>query len=194
METSDQIKNGLQTTAIATACSILVGFVFFRLRIFQVTSPAFQFVVFGFYASLLYAVVRATTLQKSAGAFVLLTVFHEIVFKSSSFYFILRDIVFLTALAIAVYVFHQYFFGRLGHFRQSRPLILGALVTLASVCATTVLWMLHSVLQSSYITGMSFAGSFNLLQGFEGFLIGLAVGIGIELSLLMKSRKFRFGL
>ncbi|MGB2867304.1 MAG: hypothetical protein WBD36_02540 [Bacteroidota bacterium] len=195
MKSFDQeIKLGIQTTVIATVCSILMGFVFFRFSVFQVTSPAFQFVLFGFYASFLYAVFRTSSFQQSVGTFLLLVVLHEIVMNSSTFYIVLRDVVFLTALASAVYIFHQYFFGRLGHFPQSRPLILGALFTLSSVLATTILWMIHSLLQSSFIVGRSYAGSANLLQGFEGFLIGLAVGIGIELSILVKSKRLRFGI
>ena len=195
MKSIDQeIKSGIQTTFIASLCSILLGFVFFRFNVFQITSPAFQFVLFGFYASFLYAVFRATTFRKSAGVFFLLIILHELVLKSTSFYFVLRDLVFLTALAAAVYVFHQYFFGRLSHFPLSRPLILSALFSLFSIVATSVLWMIHSLLQSTFITGMSFAGSANLLQGFEGVLIGLGVGIGIELSLILKSRRLKLGI
>jgi hypothetical protein len=162
--------------------SIVVGFVFFGGSIFQTMSVTFQFVAFGIVGGLMLATTKVATVSRSFVVLVVITVFYEFMLMPFKTVNIVRDILFLFGIGSTIILYRSYFSKRMDGTSIAHPLVLSALLALNGVVVTTIL---------RFVVPLSFEAdreiSISMIQNlsFE-FLIGLGLGIGEELSGLLR--------
>lgn len=183
-ETQD-IRNVLQIVIAGTLSCIVLGYLVYQSSVFQLTHPAFGFILFGFMGSTTFAVLRTSSVSKAAATLLMLVVLSEVLTKPPEWHFILRDVLFALSIGTSVFVFHRMFYKQLSLIRMARPLILGSLIAISATLVTVVLVLVLSLFSTTFRADPLHSITVNLSNG---FLIGLGMGIGFELVSTMRSR------
>ena len=179
METEhiSDIKNFLVLAIFGLLGSLMMGFIFFRQNIFDPYSAAFQFVVYGFAGSIIFTALKLRSIRDSilftAGLFLL----NLVIFKTTSYYFILRDICFFSSLWLGIYIYVFRFKPRAKLIRKFRAFGLGVILALTMAFAGIILLLINMLIQHR---SFSHFFSFILLFLKYGMLIGLGLGIGFD--------------
>jgi len=163
---------------------IIIGLIFFRLRIFNPQDWAFDFIQFGVLAAIFYALLCFITLRNSIAAYFVLTLISVIILpKPYDLYFSLFwNLLEHIFICIAVYLYWRFpYSGKKAVW--IRPLQLAGYFMIA--------WALVSVALRVYA---------NWYEGFflvvyqslrHGLLIGLGLGAGIEAGNVFLTRFFK---
>jgi len=164
------IQKILIFTIIGTITSTLTGLVFFGFEIFQLKSTFFQFIIVGLICSLSFILFKLKRYRDSV--FILIIIFLFEYMWVGSKYPITHFIYFLSVI-ICAFIYSKYFYIQSQQVKLSRPLILSSLMALIFVIDYYILLLIYE------------AGPGKLLPFKNmpiGFLTGLGVGIGIEVS------------
>jgi hypothetical protein len=130
MISKNKIKNlpeFVLTTLFGILGSLLISIVFFGLKVFNPKLITFQFVAFGFVGAIFYSTLKFFRLRDAIYILILLFIFHEIAFKPLLVKFIIRDVIFLIALGISIYIFVRFFYDKLSQLKFGKFLTFGSL-------------------------------------------------------------------
>lgn len=153
-----------------TAASILSGFVFFGTNVFNLRSPLFQFLSFGVVGSVSFALFRANRLRDVIFANVL---FFLTLFIASGNRFFLTRLFYFAVVVFSVFAYSEWVYPKLQSLKLVRPLILAGFFAICFLLVTLILTVL-------YHTKAMHVLPFRNMP--IGFLIGLGLGIGFEIS------------
>lgn len=166
-------KNITKTTISGTLACILLAILFFGFKWDDINSYPVYLITLGFAGSLSLALFRQKKLRDVIYVNILIYFLFAIV--STLLYPItaLILLIYFTALIFALFIYIKYFDKKLSHIKLVRPLVLASTVGLFYITAN----FLHGLIFINHFT-MGF-----LLANLPiGFLIGLGIGLGEEIS------------
>jgi hypothetical protein len=162
-----------------TLISVIVGVTFYGMNIFNVKSPIFQFVSYGFIGSLTFGLLKA---QK----YFMSVIIHPLLFTGLFFLtggqFLVSHIFYYFAILISLFIFSILIFDHLATAKYLRPIILATMLSIFFVSDTFLLSLIYTTPVTSALIFR------NMLIG---LLIGLGVGIGIETGELLVNKENR---
>lgn len=168
------------TVVMGTICCLIVGLCFFGLKVFVFNNPASQYLIIGLTGSIFYAVLKFRNLRDAILIMILLYLANLLIFGSARL--LLTRLVFFAAVGIALYVFFHFFEAEMKGLKFGEFLIIASSFAVMYVIVTLILQIIYN----------STNFKMELLYNLDlGFLIGLGLGIGIELSNRINTR---FGL
>jgi hypothetical protein len=165
-----QTKKVLINLLPATAICIAVGFVFFGRAVFDLRDPMFQFSSYAVLGSVMFVLFRESELRR--GIYTGLLIF-VLIYLVTDARFPVTHFTYFVSLAAAVLLFARKIFDKLDEMRWVRPLVLGGFLAVFFVFATLLMGLVY------YHDRMEFLPFRNMPVG---FLIGLALGTGFEVS------------
>jgi hypothetical protein len=176
---SSKTSQFLSHAIVPILFSIIVGFIFYGSDVFNPFHGMSQFVHTPIIASVFYfLLVLGNSRNSYAGLFVLL-VLTVLSTHSTSTIFIVRDILYFAAIAIAVLVYFKYFkqSAQINHFYTA--------ITMAGLYAVT--YVVTSEIHLAIVRSFGFdatqtVASMATFSAFYGVVIGFAVGAGITLA------------
>lgn len=173
-EKSNTVLHAALIILLGTLGSILIGYALKGNRIFVVSDPGVQYIIYGLSGAILLAVLVISNHKTFLVTIPGLLLAHIIIFKITNVPIIAVRLFYLVALAGAIYIFFSVCQNYLQKLKFGKFLILGVLL---GVFDLIVLFVLLKV-----------AGQFPdenamvLGQAFIGFITGCGIGIGYELS------------
>ena len=100
--------------------------------------------------------------------------------QTFNYQMIFTHLVFIVFLLIAIFLFSVYY-KKMAKIKYIRPLVLAALMAITLPLANTILWFMYTPDNTHW----------HLFQNLPyGFVMGLAIGIGLEISELIISGKY----
>jgi len=170
---NNQLKKMISFMVFGSIASVLTGFIFFGRAVFFLKSPYFQFVSYGVVGSVSFALFNFKRYRDSV--FVSILLFLIFYFSSHSHHFITHFFYFLGAV-FSVFIFSNWIYEKLKRMKYVRPLILAGIFSIFFVAGALILTVV-------YYSGTAKILSFRNMP--VGFLIGLGLGMGFELSELV---------
>ncbi len=155
--------------------SIIIGNLISQNSIFNIKSPAFQFVAFGIFGSFFFALIEYETLKNQLLGAIVLLVENVVLFsdKNISFILLLRDVFYLGSLFLSL-KFYKYFIDsnlRIPYYVRSFTLavIFGILNTIT----ISLLFLLNTK------GGLPHLGFIYFIAK-NALFIGLGIGLGLD--------------
>jgi len=177
--------NGKQVTRIVitivfgTICCTAVGASFFGSKIFNIGLPFFQFISFGLVGSVAFPLFYFKRYRDAIYVLIMLFIINIIIANLTKVSFLIIHLLYFSSVIAAIFLFSKYFFNQIANLKISRPLVLAAILALFFVLATALQWVVFARDDTPfYILG-------NLPIG---FLVGLGLGIGFEISEIFYSK------
>jgi len=149
--------------------SVAIGAAFFGMKIFDVESPLFQFVSYGFIGSFAFALFKA---QRYYISLVVLSGLFIGLYYLSGAHFLVSHIFYYMSTLLSIFIFSVLIFDHLKTAKFIRPFILATMISIFFVSNTFLLSLIYSRDISSTIVFRNM---------FLGLLIGVGIGIGIEM-------------
>ena len=160
-----------------TLFSVTIGAAFFGMKIFDVESPLFQFVSYGFIGSFAFALFKAQryyiSLVVLAGLFIGL-------YYLTGAHFLVSHIFYYMSMLLSIFIFSVLIFDHLKTAKFIRPLILATMISIFFVSNTFLLSLIYSRDISSTIAFKNM---------FLGLLIGVGIGMGIEVAYVLVKKR-----
>ena len=170
---------GLQCI-IPILCSMVVGFIFSGVNVFDPHYGAFQFVWSGVVASVFYYLLASVSLRDALLGFLLLFLLTFITTGSSQPAFIMRDILYIAGIGASVFVYFKYFRQALGLAYAYPPFMLAGIYAIFNIITLEFnSWIIRNFVIEN--AGGGFVGLASTGAHF-GALIGFAVGGGIAIN------------
>lgn len=167
------IKYVASTVAFGTACSAIVGLLFFGLKIFNIKLPFFQFIAYGITGSVSFSLFQLRRNRDAIYVLIMLFIVDAVIAGLTRLSFLITHFLFFSSVIIAAYLFSKYLYNQSASLKISRPLILAGILAILFLAVTVLMWI---------IFGKNYS-PFNPLANLPtGFLIGLGLGIGFEIS------------
>ncbi|MEJ2545057.1 MAG: hypothetical protein P8Y99_13405 [Calditrichaceae bacterium] len=157
--------------------TMMLGFSFKFSSIFRTTDPGFAFVKQGIYGSILIALIHLSNLKNFIFGVFSLLIFTIVLFKITDFGIILSRFLYLSALATAIFIYHNYYYNKLNNLAFGKFIPLSGLLYISFLIVTIIVALLANEPNFRQVI-FDFAG--------YGFIIGTGIGIGFELSLPLK--------
>lgn len=107
-----------------TVFSVAIGVVFFGMKIFDVESPLFQFISYGFIGSLAFAIFKA---QRYLISLVVLIGLFVGLYYLTGAYFLISHIFYFMSLSVSIFIYSVLIFDHLKTAKFIRPLILATI-------------------------------------------------------------------
>jgi hypothetical protein len=149
---------------------ILLGILFFGFEVFNSKSPFFQFVAYGIIGSVSFILFNLKRYRDATFVLVLLYLFNILLFSTK---YLLTGLLYFLAVIAGSYIYSAYFFNQVKNIKTSRPLILAGIYAILFLIVTLLLVFIYEPT----------AGKLFAIKNMPiGFLIGLGLGLGIELS------------
>ena len=180
MNAKQDIKHIALTISLGTICCMALGALFFGLKIFDKELPFFQIASFGLVGSLAFSLFYFKRYRDATYVLIMLFIINIIIANLTKVSFLIIHFLYFSSVIVAVFLFSKYFFIQIANMKISRPLVLASILALFFVMATGLQWVIFAK------DGMPFYPLGNLPIG---FLIGLGLGIGFELSDYLFSNK-----
>lgn len=163
-------------SAVAIACTVLLGLLFDGWSIFSYYNSAFEFVSYGILGSLFFFSLTVNVRDSFALLLVLLFVQCGLITKSFASIFFVRDIIYFAMVSISILVFFFFFHKPKRQGAWLEPLILATVMGVGFFFAIVILHVVRGVVFS-----FEQLRSAILSVAERGFLIGLGIGLGIFL-------------
>lgn len=160
-----------------TITCLLLGVTFFGVEVFDTRSPFFQFVIYSIIGSLSFILFHLERYREAIFILVLLFLFGIIWLGSK--YPLTHTLAYLSVI-IGMYIYSRYFFTQIQTIKYSRPLILASIFAILFVMVTFILTLVYHANQGKLLPFKNMPA---------GFLIGLGLGMGIELSEYLISQR-----
>jgi len=160
-----------------TVFSIVIGVAFFGMKIFDVESPLFQFVSYGFIGSLAFVIFKAQRYLISL--VVLIGLFVGLYFLTGA-HFLVSHIFYYMSLSVSIFIYSVLIFDHLKTAKFIRLVILATMISIFFVSNTFLLSLIYSRDISSTIVFKNM---------FLGLLIGVGIGIGVEMACLLVKKE-----
>ncbi len=163
--------------------SILIGYFIYNNNIFVFKSPAFQFIIIGFFGSLFFSLLkyRSTRDQLFGIAIIIFWDFVIIIGKPLSTALVVRDIMFLSSMFVSVTLYYNFIKRKLKMKYFIRSFTLGFIYALLTIVFGTIVYFINA--QFSFPpSGFLYAIAKNSL------LTGLGIGIGLDFYLQYENK------
>lgn len=180
MNAKQDIKHIVLTIGFGTLCCMALGTLFFGLQIFNKELPFFQIAAFGLVGSVAFSLFYFRKYRDAIYVLIMLFIANIIIGNLTRISFLVIHLLYFSSVIIAVFLFSKYFFIQIVNMKISRPLVLASILALFFVVATGLQWVIFAK------HGTPFYPLGNLPIG---FLIGLGMGVGFEISEYLYSRK-----
>lgn len=110
-EPTESLGKKVISYLLPAACGMIMGFIFFRGKIFQPNLTLFQFVIISVEASILFNILKDTNLRNSiAAAFVIFLVNSFFTYSFYNVSYLFRDLLYILAVFLSVYFFFRFFY------------------------------------------------------------------------------------
>ena len=165
--------------------SILIGFIFYSSSIFIPTRTNFQFVMSGLYGSLFFSLLEFKNLREQIFSIIIILFLQLVIFTGRyiSFAYIIRDVLYLTALFLSIKFYHLFI-------KRNTKIILYlrcfALVLFYGLINTFLISILFIINTHATFPPINFI--FAVAK--DGILIGLGIGLGLDFYLQNKKQLF----
>jgi hypothetical protein len=160
---------------ISCVCSVLVGLIFYQGDVFLRTHYAFQFITAGIIGSVFFNLLRFGRMRDAMAGLFTMLIIQLLITRSSTIVFLVRDIVYVAAIGVAIYLFYANYFkqGRGGGLLT--PVLIGMLLGGTNLVAIMILLVVSGHPMMTNVGSM-------LLTVILGILIGFGIGTGILIS------------
>ncbi len=158
---------------IGTICSILIGYSYFGLKVFNPKISSFQFFITGLIGAIFYATLKVYKLRNALFILLFLFIFHEIIIKTSTLSYFIRDLLFIGGISLSIIIFINFFHEKLKEIKFGKFLTFASLFTITYIIITVILGLFLSPVEIKNVL---------LTNVFIGSLLGIGLGIGLELS------------
>ncbi len=173
---------------MTTVCSTFIGFAVYGGRVFDSQHPAFGFIVYGAIGGIIFSSFRYMPSPAPPVVIVMAAGLNAAISQLTDWMQIYIKVLFVAAIAGAIYVFEKKYFERLQQMRIARIMVFASLIAVAYIVVALVLDA--TLLASSKGVGLTVHGDvyYNLA---DGFFLGIGLGLGSELSqiLVVKSKR-----
>ena len=173
----ENMRDFVATVFFGAFCSVLAGVAFFGMQVFQVSSPLFQFLSYGFAGSLAFALFQKRFFIVSL--FVHIILFTGLYFLGGRSFFVSR-LFFYGGLLAVMYLYTVYVAEGFPERPYLRPLVSGFMMAAVFTLNTFILSLIHG-------SGGGIRGIFPNMTA--GALIGLGLGIGFEIAKKIRERR-----
>jgi hypothetical protein len=180
MSKKQDIKYIVLTIGLGSICCVTLGALFFGSKIFNKELPFFQIASLGLVGSVAFSLFYFKRYRDAIYVLIMLFIINIIIANLTKASFVIIHFLYFSSVIVAVFLFSKYFFIQIANMKISRPLVLASILALFLVMATGLQWVIFAK------DGMPFYPLGNLPIG---FLIGLGLGIGFELSDYIYSKK-----
>lgn len=168
------------TIGFGSVCCLLIGLLFFGLKIFDTKLPLFEFFTFGIIGSVAFTLFNVKRYRDAIFALIFLLFFNVIVVGMYTVSILITYLLYFSCVILSVHIFTKYFYNQLANMKISRPIVLAGILAMLFVVATCIQWILVA----------SGNKQFYVLSNLPlGFLLGLGMGIGFEISEIFYSIK-----
>lgn len=177
---SSRVQQFFLHAIIPILCSVALGFILFRNGVFNRHQGSFQFIWSAVVASLFYYLLTNIRRRDAVLGFVVLLGLTFLTTGSTTFTWLLRDVLYTAAIGISVFLYFIYYrqYAKLHMF--SPAILLAGIYGVVNVLASEILlWCNRNfALEGATwdVAGVASTGAF------FGLLIGFAVGCGIILA------------
>jgi hypothetical protein len=179
----------LVQSLVPIICSIALGFLFYQDGVFNRSHGSFQFVWSAVVASVFYYLLISIRFRDAMLGFILLLGLTFVTTGSTRTAYVLRDIFYVAAIGIAVYLYFKHFQKPTdGHFAYPAFMLAGIYGVVYIAASEFHLLLLQGFQLES--TGGS-AASVAASTAYFGVMIGFAVGLGIALSSVLFTKVAR---
>ena len=173
--TQKQVGDIAIRSCISILCCAVVGYIFYQERIFNRHIPTFTILVYGIIGSIFFQILRVNV-RNAWAAFLLLFIANTaLITHSTRIAYLVRDVFYCGALALALVLFFRIFYHKGTKDRWTEPLILAALLSVFTLVALSILMILHKALHN-----LTFIYLYTTAKLY--FLTGLGLGMGIILT------------
>lgn len=186
---SASVEDTVLRIPIATACAVIIGLIFFQLRVFDLHSTYFRVTTFGFIGSVTFFMLRSRLANFTAGVIFLLF-FIQVMFLTKSLgtpRLITDGYVFFVPVASTM-VFLQYFYRKPGRRVALNPILFGVIAAVIELGTVYAIAALQRRLPEFAVKDYFLDAFFWL--GF-GYVMGFALGVGILLSEMVSVDQLR---
>lgn len=141
-EPTDSFSKKVVSYLLPAVCGMIMGFIFFRGKMFQPHLTLFQFVIVSIEASVIFNILKDTNLKNSIAAVFVIFVVNSIFTKSfSDWGYILRDVLYILALFFSVYFFFRFFYRALKPYLY--PLAFGLTLLFMHLIVALILMLIY---------------------------------------------------
>ena len=179
-KSGSKVQQFILRTLVPIACSIAVGYIFFQEQVFDRQTGAFQFVWSAVVASVFYHLLVYLRMRDAILGLVVLLFLTFVTTRSSQLAYILRDILYVAALGLSIYIYFKYYRQSLAHSYGRIAFLLAGIYGIINVLTMELhLAILRGLALESTggnLVSLAHTGTF------YGALIGFGVGLGIALS------------
>lgn len=152
---------------------MLIGYLFLGSRIFIPRDPAFQFIVYGFIGSVMFSILRFSSLRSFLFVSVLFYLIEVTIIKFGKVDIFFARFLFFWGVVGSIFIFYKFFYLNLKVLKIGKFIILGGILALANMLIVSIGGQFVSVDNlKAIIEG----------QAFFGLLIGSGIGLGIEIA------------
>lgn len=169
-----KITEAIFIILLGSLFTMLLGYLYRGSDIFTPTDPAFQFVVYGISGSILMAIIHLSSFSNFIAGFIALLLIEFIVFNITHIGIILARILFLAALAGAIFIYHQYYYNKLVKLTFGKFIPLSALLFITNFILAVILGL---AVISGLINAELNNREFFMGQASFGFMIGTGIGL-----------------
>ncbi len=167
---------------VSTTISVLVGMLFTNYAIFNVSSPGFQFLAYAVIASGFYTMLRLSSEKNALLLLGILFLIYLYITRSSELLPIFRNFMVIAGITIVTLIFQKIIDKTFDEISFGKFLIWGALFGIVYIAVTMVL---------VGIMGSENSGYYYMNNLRLGFLMGIGLGLGLEISNLIDRLIFK---
>jgi len=173
--------SGMAMKALLSAAGcIILGLVFLGTRVLDPTSPLFGFVVFGVVGGVSFALFDERKYRDAAYVLLLL---YLILFLTQSTEIAIVYLIYFVVVVTGTFLFVHFFFFRIDSLPIARPFVFAAILAIGVAFGTAVQWLIFA---------RSDGTSFSIWRNIPlGFMIGLGLGLGVELAEYLRKERHR---
>jgi hypothetical protein len=183
---SSQISDVILLTIFGFAGSILVGFIFYNNQIFMSNNSVFQFVVYGFFGSLFFSLLKHRSRKDQIFGIVIMFLFNFVIIgKSFSLAWVIRDVLYMGSLFIAIKIYFRFTSLNYKIPYYLRSFALAFFYSLITILFGILVFIINAKFEFPPI-------NFLFAIGKTSILIGVGIGIGLDFYLQNKSHIVKF--
>jgi hypothetical protein len=183
---SSQISDVILLTLFGLAGSILVGFIFYNNQIFISNKSVFQFVVYGFFGSLFFSLLKYRPRKDQIfGIVIMFLVNFVIIGKSFSLAWVIRDVLYMGSLFIAIIIYFRFIRRNFNLPYYVRSFALALFYSVLTILFGILLFIINAKFEFPPI-------NFLFAIGKTSMLIGFGIGLGLDFYLQNKSHIVKF--
>ncbi len=173
------LKRFFVTAILAALGSVVVGFIFFHARLFDIGRGGYQFLSFGIIGGAVFAAFRFFDKRNAVLILLILVVLNEVLLNATGRAVLWQDLLYYAGLCAAVILFSEYYFRKLAEAALVRLPVLTSLLALNYLVVAVIIYLFYQSNPSVPQLNLSQIIYYDLAQG---FLIGLGLGLGIEVA------------